>query len=224
MEQAPTLSQLLKQAIENRLMDVHTALIGQVERYDYETQLADVQPVLKRSVRGPNNQNIQEQIPILCEVPVLFPRAGGLFFSLPLQRGDYVQILFNETSIDDFLTGKTSDVSSAARFTLHGAIAIPGIYPLAESLIGAHEKNLVMGKENGVQLHIDSEKIRLGSEVADEALALAKNVKRELEKFRAAFNSHTHIATATTGTVTNAPTTSQISPTGDIGTKKVVAE
>jgi hypothetical protein len=224
MEQAPTLSQLLKQAIDNRLVDVHTALIGRVERYDHKTQLADIQPVLKRSLKILDGSSIQEQLPLLSEVPVLFPRAGGFFCSFPIQPGDFVQIIFNETSIDEFLAEKPTRIGSSERFCLHGAIAIPGVYPLSKPLTGAHGANLVMGKDKGVQLHIDGEKIRLGSDVADEALALAKNVKRELEKFRSAFNSHTHIATAAFGAVTNAPTTTQITPTADIATKKVVAE
>ncbi len=224
MEQAPTLAELIKQAIDNRLVDVHTALIGQIERYDHKTQLADIQPVLKRPVKTLDAQTIQEKLPVLMEVPVLFPRAGVFFLTFPLQVGDFVQIIFNEVSIDEFLSESASSINSDGRFSLHGAVAIPGAYPLSKPLIGAHNANLVMGKDKGVQLHIDSEKIRLGSGVADEALALAKNVKRELEKFRSAFNSHTHIATATTGTVTNAPTTTQIDPTGDIATKKVMAE
>jgi hypothetical protein len=223
MKQIPTLAGLLKQAIDNRLLDVHTALIGRVEKYDASTQLADVQPLMKHA-RKTNGDGIkQEGLPLLVDVPVLFPRAGGFFISLPIQVGDFVQVIFNENSIDDFLTESASKIDSAGRFTLQGAVAIPGIYPLSKPVAGAHKANLVMGKDKGVQLHIDGEKIRLGSDVADEALALAKNVTRELEKFRGAFNSHTHIAAATVGAVTNAPTTTQITPTGDIATKKVVA-
>ncbi len=210
MTQTHTLAQLIKQAIENRLLDVHTALVGRIERYDHQSQLADIQPTLK-------------ELPLLVDVPVLFPRAGSFFISLPVQIGDFVQVVLNETSIDHFLTESASKIDSCGRFTLQGAVAIAGVYPLSRPLAGAHRVNLVMGKDNGVQLHIDGEKIRLGSDVADEALALAKNVTRELEKFRSAFNSHTHIAAATVGAVTNAPTTTQITPTGDIATKKVVA-
>ena len=218
MEQAPTLSQLIKQAIDNRLVDVHTALIGQVERYDHKTQLADIQPVLKRSLKFLDDRTIQEQLPLLSEVPVLFPRAGGFFCSFPIQPGDFVQIIFNETSIDEFLAEKPTRIGSADRFSLQGAVAIPGIYPLSKPLKNAHKTNLVLGKENGVQIHIDEEKIRLGSEKADAALAIASKVKEELEKFRAIFNTHIHLAPH------GSLTASQLSPIGDLATKKVVAE
>ena len=94
MTQTPTLAQLIKQAIDSRLVDVHTAIIARVESYAPEKQQVDVSPVLKRQ---------SEDLPMLCDVPVLFPRAGGFFISLPIQPGDFVQILFNESAIDDFL-------------------------------------------------------------------------------------------------------------------------
>jgi len=211
MKQVPSLAELLKQAIENRLLDVHTALIGRVEKYDASTQLADIQPTLK-------------DLPLLVDVPVLFPRAGGFFISFPIQIGDFIQVIFNETSIDDFLTESASKIDSASRFNLQGAVAIPGIYPLSKAITEAHKANLVIGKDNGPQLHIEEDKIRLGSEKADKALAIASLVKDELEKIKSAFNSHTHIAVATVGAVTNAPTTTQIAPISDLATKKVFAE
>ncbi len=48
------------------------------------------------------------------------------------------------------------------------------------------------GKDHGLQIHIDDQKIRLGSADANEALAIASAVKSELEKIKSAFNAHTH--------------------------------
>lgn len=211
MKKAPNLAELLKQAIDNRLLDVHTALIGRVQKYDAQTQLADIKPMLKR-----HTDLDEEDLPLLVDVPLLFPRAGGFFISLPIQVGDYVQVIFNESSIDDFLCESTSRIDSTGRFTLQGAVALPGIYPLSKALAGAHKANLVLGKDKGIELHIDSDKIKLGSEKAHEALALARAVKEELEKIRSAFQMHVHSYHST-------PTTTQIAPISDIATTKVVA-
>jgi hypothetical protein len=208
MTQTPTLAQLIKQAIENRMLDVHTAIIAKVERYDHQKQLVDVSPVLKRQ---------DENLPMLCDVPVLFPRAGGFFISLPIQPGDFVQVIFNESAIDDFLAESASSIDSVSRFSLQGAVVIPGIFPQSMALKDAHQINLVLGKENGVHIHIDGEKIRLGSDSANEALALAKKVHDELQKIHQAFASHVHSYHATL-------TTTLLSPIGDIASKKVVAE
>jgi hypothetical protein len=210
MKQIPTLAQLIKQAINNQLLDVHTALIGRIEKYDASSQLADIQPLAKHASE-------QENLPLLVDVPILFPRAGGFFISLPIQVGDFIQIIFNESNIDDFLTESVSTINPTSRFSLQGAIAIPGIYPFSKAIHEAHKVNLVIGKDNGPQVHIDDEKIRLGSEKADKALAIASSVKNELEKIRSAFQTHVH-------TYHSTPTTTQIIPIGNLGTTKVMAE
>lgn len=192
MTQTPSLAQLLKHAIEGRLLDVHTALIAKVERYDAAKQIIDVAPVLKRSIENMDGEWIAEQLPVLCDVPVLFPRAGGFFISFPIQPGDFVQLIFNETDIEEWLENKEPTISHNQRFTLQGAVALPGIFPQSMVLSGAHKSNLVLGKEQGLQIHIDDQKIRLGSEDASEALAIASKVKEELERIKSAFHSHTH--------------------------------
>lgn len=192
MIQTPTLAELLKQAIENCLLDIHTALIAQVESYDAKKQQVNVSPILKRSLKSLDGRQISEQLPMLCDVPVLFPRAGGYFISFPIQPGDFVQIVFNESSIDEWLVDGASGFDFSERFTLQGGVAIPGIYPESKPINGAHEKNFVAGKEDGLQIHIDDQKIRLGSADAREALAIASAVKAELEKIKSAFNDHVH--------------------------------
>ena len=49
MNQAtPTLQELLKDAIEARVTDIHVALPGIVQKYDAAKQTADIQPTIKK--------------------------------------------------------------------------------------------------------------------------------------------------------------------------------
>ncbi len=195
---------------------MHTALIARVESYDATKQLVTVAPVLRRSIETMKGEWVSEELPLLCDVPVLFPRAGGFFISFPIHPGDFVQLIFNETDIDAWLQDKEPMDGPSQRFTLNGAVAVPGVFPQDKALAGAHKSNLVLGKEEGLQVHIDDQKIRLGSALANEALALATNVKAELEKIRAAFNAHSHPAPH------GSPTIAQLSAIGDIAAKNVV--
>jgi hypothetical protein len=115
--------------------------------------------------------------------------------------------------IDEWLENSEPTIACNQRFTLHGAIATPCAYTQVKSLLDVHEANLVIGKEQGLQIHIDDQKIRLGSAEASEALALASKVKDELEKFRATYNAHVHPAPH------GSLTASQIVPISDIGTQ-----
>lgn len=65
-----TLVELLKQAIENRLLDVHTALIAKVESYDAEKQQVNVAPVLKWRIKDSHEQWMSEQLSMLCDALV----------------------------------------------------------------------------------------------------------------------------------------------------------
>lgn len=127
-------------------------------------------------------------------------------------------MIFNEVSIEEWLENSLPTITCNERFTLQGAIAIPGVYPQTKALTGAHKENLVLGKENGLQIHIDSEKIHLGSADANEALAIASKVKKEFDKFRAVYNVHVHPAPH------GSPTASQIGPVSDIASQSVVAK
>ncbi len=207
MTNAPSLTQLLKHAIEMRLLDVHTALIGRVQTYYPDTQTADIEPVLKRTLKAIDGQIKQESLPLLIDVPIIFPSAGGFFVSFPVKPGDFVQIIFNEVNIDSEI-----DLS---RFSLDGAVAIPGVYK--NKLSKTHAENMVLGKDNSSQIHITDNQILLGSQNAKEALAIASKVTQELQKIITAFNTHTH-------SYHNTPTLRQILPSQNLGTKKVMAE
>ena len=216
MTETPTLAKLLNCAIDNRLAGIHTALIAKVESYNAEKQLVDVSPALTQPVRAPNNGWHSETLPILCDVPVLFPRAGGFFISFPIKPGDFVQLIFNEVDIEAWLENSSPNIAGNQRFSLKGAVALPGMYPQAQALIDAHRNNLVLGRDQGLQIHIDGQKIRLGSADASEALALASKVKEELDRIIAGFNTHTH---ASHGAITLKP----LANSSDVAAKNVVA-
>lgn len=68
MTETPTLAKLLQYAVENRLLEVHTALIAKVENYDANKQLVDVSPVLTQPVRTSKGEWYSETLPVLCDV------------------------------------------------------------------------------------------------------------------------------------------------------------
>ena len=105
-------------------------------------------------------------------------------------------------------------------------MAIPGIYPQSKPLTAAHKENMVLGQDNGLQIHIDNEKIRLGSADASEALVIASKVKDELKKIQAAFNGHIHgfVPPAGPNPAMILASTSTITSIEDIATERVVAK
>jgi hypothetical protein len=185
----PTLAEFFRHALDSRLIDFHTATIGKVQHYDAKKQTVDVVLQIKRIIG-----TISESLPIIPDVPVLFPRANSFFVSLPIKAGDFVQLIFNERSIHAWLQDGTEGApDNNETHGFHGAVAIPGVYPLNQPLDNAHEHHLVVGKDAGPQIHICNEFVRLGEENPRDFMALASKVLNELQSIVRIFNAHTHV-------------------------------
>jgi hypothetical protein len=230
----PNLAELISEALEIRLGDLHTCLPGRIESYDASKQEADVKPLIKRLLATAEGEELLEELPIIPDVPVQMPRGGGFFASFPLQQGDHVLLIFSERSIDNFQAGDgiDSDPDDFRMHSLADAVAIPGWYPERKALPETHAENLVLGKEGGAVIHIKPDEIDLYEENAADFVALAAAVKAEIKAVRDTLNSHitnynTHIhpiavvaASGTGGTGSSTATVSQSSPPAAVGDVK----
>ena len=200
LSRSPNLAEVLRAAMDNRLADVHVALPGQVEKYDLATQSADIKPLIKRRVET-DGDDLIESLPVIPKVPIVFPRAGGFFISMPIKKGDLVTLIFCERSIDKYTAGKGKDTDPVdlRMHELIDAVAFPGFYPFSESLEDAHADNLVIGEDGGKHIHVKSGEIALGVEAPADWVALASLVKTELQAIINTFNAHIHTTTATIG-------------------------
>jgi len=69
------------------------------------------------------------QIPVLTDVPILIPSAGGFSFTVPITQGDEVLLVFSDTEIDSWLQsgGMNNHPTSQRRHNLSDAVAIVGL-------------------------------------------------------------------------------------------------
>lgn len=172
-----TLESVLSEVLSQTLDQVHTALPGRVEKYDPSTQTADVKPMVR--VGG-------QTLPVLPNVPIGFPRGGGGFLSFPVEKGDFVFLLFAESSIDRWrATAADSLPGDLARHSLTAAVALPCVYPTARRLADAHANNVVLGMDGGAQIHVSPTGLALGAESPSDFVALASKV----DAFMAAFDT-----------------------------------
>lgn len=168
---SPAIAEVMKMAMNDALADVHTCMPGKVEKYDSVLQKADVKPLLKRALiqdtdSGEPSDEV-ETLPVIPEVPVIFPRGGGFFQSLPLAKGDFVLLVVCERSIDNYMYGAGIDTDPVdlRQFDLTDAVAITGFSPFSRSIKGALglSSNMVIGKERGPQINITSSCVEVTS-------------------------------------------------------------
>lgn len=148
-----TLASNIKQGIDARLKDLHTAMPGIVETFDAEKQLATIQPAIRRifvTRDGEKEILVPSDLPILINVPVIFPRGGGFSLTFPVKKGDECLLTFCERSIDNWHeTGKVK-VPGAKRFhSLSDATAFVGLSSIPNKVPNYDGTNVQLKKDDG---------------------------------------------------------------------------
>jgi hypothetical protein len=124
----PQQTDLLRAAIDQELVELHTCLPGRIESYDESTGLAQVKPLLMRKLVG-KAQPVEMQV--ISGVPVWQPRSGNAFVKLPIAAGTLCMLIFAERSLDRWLSsdGGPTDPGMPMKHHINDAIAVPGLYP-----------------------------------------------------------------------------------------------
>lgn len=90
----------LRLAIEGAQARIWTALPGVVVAVDLAKQTVSVQPSIYGEVTGADGVVTRVALPLLVDVPLVWPRAGGFALTLPVTAGDEVLVVFAARCID----------------------------------------------------------------------------------------------------------------------------
>lgn len=89
---------VLRQALAQQMQMLNVALPGQIIDYDAGAQNATVQPLLDFRP----NDGEAERLPVLSDVPVIWPRSGGASMTFPVKPGDGCLLIFIDRSLDEW--------------------------------------------------------------------------------------------------------------------------
>lgn len=143
---SPDLAEVLRASLDARLQELHTALPAKVEKFNKDEQTVDAKPLLQRTEQLDDGTEVTEPLPVITDVPVMFPRSGKFFFTFPIEKGDHVLLIFNERSIDKFIEkGDDTDPVDFRQHHLADAVAYPGFYPKPSKLSGFDSEAAVIG-------------------------------------------------------------------------------
>lgn len=128
-----TLAQVLRNAIEAAMLDVHTAIPGHVVRAGGTKVNVEID-IKRRSVTGDFIT-----LPVLEDVPVIIPRSarGEAYLQMPLSVGDTGLIIFCERNLDDWKDDGQVVAPAGEddrKFDYSDAVFIPGLYPFTKEL------------------------------------------------------------------------------------------
>jgi len=184
MPEKNKLIEVIENAILRAFEDVHTCMPGRIESYSFKTQKATVKPLLKKVYLDGDVLDL----PVLGNVPVIFPRTKTSGITFPINKGDKCLLIFSERSLEQwYLSGDNIEPGDRRRYDLSDAIAIPGLFSFAE-------KN-IQTNNNDVEIHHKDQRITLKNN-GDIEVGVKSLLKLINENFKAQFDSHVHNFTA----------------------------
>lgn len=128
------LESIIESVVKRMLSSVHVGMPAKVVSYNSGSRSISAQPLVKRKYRDESGEIVLELIPIVQNVPVIFPGSGGVKISWEISTGDPVWLMVASTSIEEWLiNGGVVEAQSTRRHDLNDAVAIPGLLNLSPS-------------------------------------------------------------------------------------------
>lgn len=127
---------------DNAKAAVTNALPGVIRSFDPETVTCDVDIAItarmtKAGTMGEDFQYESVHYPILNDLPVVFPRGGGVTLTFPIKEGDECLIVFSSRSIDFWWqNGGVQERADGRVLDLSDAFVIPGPQSQAQKISG----------------------------------------------------------------------------------------
>ena len=99
-ELSPNQLTIVQDAIRSELANFWTALPCEIDSYDSKAVTVSVQPLIKIPVMTKTGDIETVELPVIQDVPVMFPCAGGFTITHPINKGDECLVSFADRNID----------------------------------------------------------------------------------------------------------------------------
>lgn len=145
-------------AAYNNSAQLRVAIPGIIESFDANRQTVSVQPAITENIQVGESEAKATKLPVLTDIPICFPRAGGYSITLPVRKGDECLLVFADMCIDGWWqSGGVQDQMETRRHDLSDAFAIIGTTSQAKRLSEYSPDKMQIRSDNGkVVMELDS--------------------------------------------------------------------
>jgi len=155
----------IRSSLAGHQATVWTALPGIITSYDADTITAQVQPALHALYTGPDQTQEWKAMPIIPDVPVIFPRGGQYALTFPVQQGDECLIVFSSRCIDNWWQqGGVQTQRELRMHDLSDGFAIPGPWSQKTKISDLSTTTAQLRTSDGTifaEVDNDNQKVRL---------------------------------------------------------------
>lgn len=118
-----TIEEMLDFIFEQQFKKIYTSIPAIVDSYNSSTKRANVVPALNRVYTDGSIKSL----PVVIDVPVVFPSGGGFTVTMPITKGDSVLLVFSQRGLTNFKkTFAQATPDDDSLLSLKDAVAISG--------------------------------------------------------------------------------------------------
>jgi hypothetical protein len=205
----------IKYGLDNLNNSIRVAIPCIVKTFNPSEGTVECQPAIKEPTLGDKGVTGFESLPLLVDVPVVYPHGGGTTITWPLEPGDEVLVVFSDMCIDAWWqSGGIGVQPDIRRHDLSDGMAFPGPFSqpkISGSPIKTDSLNINTNKKiyitGGGEISIKSTspvRIDGSSDVYINGIAISA-WKADYDQFKAKYNSHTHSGVQSGGSNTGGP-------------------
>ncbi|NOU95585.1 hypothetical protein GC093_20465 [Paenibacillus sp. LMG 31456] len=115
--------------LDNFSNNLRVSAPGIIQDFDPITQTVSVQVALREKIIDADLMQHWIEIPMLLDVPIVIPRAGGYALTLPIAAGDECLVIFSDMCIDAwFSSGGVQNQIEKRRHDLSDGFAVIGVW------------------------------------------------------------------------------------------------
>lgn len=163
----PTLNDLLNLFKTDIFITLNCHAVGTIQAFDSEKQTAQVSINYKKSYTGPTpgSDPVFVDYPALVDCPVVCLGGGTAALTMPIQKGDTCLVLFNDRSLDTWLTtGLVRELPSQRMHSITDGIVIVGLRSYVGALSDYDETRAVLRNANA-KVAVGSDLIEISNQV-----------------------------------------------------------
>lgn len=149
---------VLKAVADSLSTSLRVAMPGIIQSFDAGAVTATIQPAVKASVRQSDGSLSSVALPLLVDVPVVFPRGGGVTLTFPVAAGDECLVVFADRCIDYWWqNGGVQEPVDQRQHHLADAFAMVGPQSQAKKISGISTSAAQFRSDDGsTYLEIDA--------------------------------------------------------------------
>lgn len=140
----------LRIAFDGRLSSLWSAIPGIIQEIDLTKSTCTVQPAIQGQIEDENGRIQSVNLPLLTDVPIIWPRSAQFAITFPLASGDEVLVVFASRCIDAWWqSGGVQRPMEARMHDLSDGFAIPGPSSTPKMLTAVSATNLQIRNQAG---------------------------------------------------------------------------